>query len=166
MIRVIETERLILRPWKESDIEAIIEGFSDFDTAKMLTIPYPYTREDVYSFLEEREKDDNDSFYFAIALKGSDQAIGGTNLRIESNGLNSGGIWIDKKYQGFGYGTEAWIARAKFAFFDLGLDELYNGYYIHNEASPKMQMKIGYQIIGETERYCPALGEVVKVVEA
>lgn len=165
MKRIIETQRLILRPWKDTDADAIVAGFSDFDTAKMLIVPFPYSKADAIEFLEKRKNDDENSFYFAISLKENGKVIGGTNICIDkTNGSNGGGIWIDKNYQGFGYGTEAWTARAKFAFFDLNLDKLHNGYFEYNQVSPKMQQKIGYKIVGERERFCPSLGKNVKEI--
>ena len=41
---IITTERLILRPYKSSDINDLVEGLNDFETAKNLTVPYPYTK--------------------------------------------------------------------------------------------------------------------------
>ena len=53
MKHILETERLILRPWEDSDVDAIFDGLSDFDTAKMLVVPYPYTKKDAIEFLEK-----------------------------------------------------------------------------------------------------------------
>ena len=97
MKRIIETERLILRPWQntESDINAIVEGFSDLDTAKMLTVPFPYTKEDAIEFIDKRKNDDDNSFYFAITLKETGTVIGGTSLCVDrknnTNKKNYGG---------------------------------------------------------------------------
>ena len=165
MKHIIETERLILRPWKESDADAIVLGFSDFETAKMLTVPYPYTKEDAVSFILKSKSEDDNNFHFAITLKENGSVIGGTSLCVDrKNNTNRGGIWLNKNYQGLGYGTEAWIARAKFAFFELNLEKLYNGYYYFNQSSPKMQQKIGYKVVGEQERFCPALGQKVREI--
>jgi len=72
---------------------------------------------------------------------------------------------LNKKYHSKGYGTEVWIARAKFAFETLNLNELENGYFEHNEISWKMQQKLGYKIVGKTINYCPALNrEVVEII--
>ena len=45
LFTMIETERLILREWKISDIDDMVEGLNDFDTAKNLTVPFPYLEE-------------------------------------------------------------------------------------------------------------------------
>ena len=102
MKHIIETERLILRPWKESDADVIVLGFSDFETAKMLTVPFPYTKEDAISFILKSKSEDDNNFHFAITLKETGTVIGGTSLCVDrKNNTNSGGIWLDKNYQGF-----------------------------------------------------------------
>lgn len=67
----IETERLILRPWKFNDIEALCDGLNNFDVAKFLTIPFPYTIEDAKSFINTRIENPNtkQKSYFAIVEK-------------------------------------------------------------------------------------------------
>lgn len=162
----IETERLILREWKLSDKFDMVEGLNDFDTAKNLTVPFPYKIEHAQSFIDKHLKNDKYNYYFAIVLKSENKVIGGTSLEIKNDiNKNKGGIWLNKNYHGKGCGTEAWTARAKFAFEILNLNELENGFFKYNEVSWKMQQKLGYKIVGETINYCPALSnEVVEVV--
>ena len=87
-------------------------------------------------------------------------------MEIKSDiGKNKGGIWLNQKYHGQGFGTEAWTARIKYAFETLKLTELENGFFDGNAASWKMQQKLGYKIVGKTKNTCPALGgEVVEIV--
>ena len=47
---MIETERLILREWKISDIDDMVEGLNDFDTAKNLTVPF-HTKQNMQKVL-------------------------------------------------------------------------------------------------------------------
>lgn len=158
------TERLILREWKLTDTSDMVEGLNDFDTAKNLTVPFPYKKEHAESFITKHLKNDKNNFYFAIVLKSENKVIGGTSLEIK-NGTNKikGGIWLNKKYHGKGYGSEAWKARARFAFETLNVNKLENGFFEHNEISWKMQQKLGYKIVGRTTNFCPALNK--KVVE-
>lgn len=162
----LETERLILREWKLSDIKDMVEGLNDFDTAKNLTVPFPYTKEHAESFINKHLQNNENNYYFAIVLKAENKVIGGTSLEIKKDiNKNKGGIWLNKKYHGKGYGTEVWIARAKFAFETLNLNELENGFFEYNENSWKMQKKLGYQIVEKTKNFCPALNrEVIEIV--
>ena len=143
---IIETERLILRQWNMEDIDDMIEGLNNINVTKWLAgVPFPYTIKDAKDFIQETI--DNDLYNFAIILKSENKVIGGTQLTSINfdNGIAGGGIWINEKYQGYGYGTEAFGARIKYAFEVLGLRRLENGYFKENERSHKMQLKFGYK---------------------
>lgn len=96
-IMKIETERLIMRPYKLKDVDDIVEGLNDFDTAKNLTTPYPYTKENAKEFLNFVKQNKKD-YFLAIVLKDSDKLIGGTSIEFKDNKVK-GGIWISKKHQ-------------------------------------------------------------------
>lgn len=146
MIKSIETKRLLLRQWNINDIYDIVEGLNNINVSKWLAgAPFPYTIEDAKSFVQKTI--DNDLYNFAILLKNENKVIGGTQITNISydNGTAGGGIWINEKYQGNGYGTEAFGARLKYAFEILGLRRLENGYFKGNEKSHQMQLKFGYK---------------------
>lgn len=154
------TERLLLREWNKGDVYAILDGLRDIDTAKNLTVPYPYRLSDAVDFVNKHSIHTENSYYFAITLKSTGEVIGATNIKLIDN-YAKGGIWLNKKYQGRGYGTEAFRARAKFAFDKLHVDYLENGYFDYNMASKHMQEKIGYKVVGEKENFSPALNKPV-----
>ncbi len=143
---VIETNRLILRQYCLDDINDLVEGLNNINVTKWLAgAPYPYTNKDAESFIT---KSINEKLYnFAIVLKSENKVIGGTQLTNVDlfNGTAGGGIWINEKYWGHGYGTEAFGARIKYAFETLGLRRLENGYFKDNEKSHKMQLRFGYK---------------------
>ena len=161
---IIETERLLLRPFKQEDVDDVLEGLNDLEVSKWLAfIPYPFTKEDAINYVNNaiNSKDYN----FAIVLKKENKVIGATQIRgiDRSQGIAHGGIWLNNKYQGKGYGTEAFGARIKYAFEDLKLRRLENGYFKGNEKSHKMQLKFGYKDEGiKRQRYlCLSTGETV-----
>ena len=143
---IIETDRLILRQWKLDDVNDVVEGLNNLNVTKWLAqVPFPYTEEDAKSFINKSIE--NNLYNFAIVLKEENKVIGGTQLTNISyvHGTAGGGIWLNEKYQGQGYGTEAFGARIKYAFEELGLRRLENGYFKENEKSHKMQLKFGYK---------------------
>ena len=143
---IIETDRLILRQWKLEDVNDVVEGLNNLNVTKWLAqVSYPYTEEDAKSFI--KKSIENNLYNFAIVLKEENKVIGGTQLTNISyvHGTAGGGIWLNEKYQGKGYGTEAFGARIKYAFEELGLRRLENGYFKENEKSHKMQLKFGYK---------------------
>lgn len=143
---VIETERLILRPFKLTDADDIVDGLNNLNVSKWLAfVPYPYTKEDAIKYIEDSIN--NKLYNFAIVLKSENKVIGSTQLSNISkiHGTAGGGIWINEKYHGNSYGTEAWGARIRYAFNELGLRRLENGYFEGNESSFKMQEKFGYK---------------------
>ena len=143
---IIETERLILRQWNMNDITDMVEGLNNINVTKWLAgAPYPYTKKDAEDFVKKTI--DNNLYNFAIVLKSENKVIGGTQLTNISlaNGTAGGGIWINENYQGYGYGSEAFGARIKYAFEVLGLRRLENGYFKENEKSHKMQLRFGYK---------------------
>ena len=143
---IIETDRLILRQWKLDDVNDVVEGLNNLNVTKWLAqVPYPYTEEDAKGFITKSIE--NNLYNFAIVLKKENKVIGGTQLTNISyvHGTAGGGIWLNEKYQGKGYGTEAFGARIKYAFEELGLRRLENGYFKENEKSHKMQLRFGYK---------------------
>jgi len=156
MLRL-ETARLVLRDWTPADIPALIEGLNDLSVSRWLAfVPYPYTREAAESWLfyctQLSEKGrDRDHYEFAIELKAEQKVIGGVSLTRVSrlHGTAGGGIWLNARYQGHGYGTEAFGEKIRFAFVDLHLRRLENGFFKGNAASFAVQQHFGYQLEGE-----------------
>ncbi|MGE5328354.1 MAG: GNAT family N-acetyltransferase [Deltaproteobacteria bacterium] len=165
----LETERLILREWDKEDVEDLIEGLNNIEVSKWLSfISYPYTKNDAEKWIEfcienAKKGDKRDSYYFAIELKSDKKVIGGLSLdKINKfQGTAGGGIWINAKYHGHGYGTEAFGKRIEFAFNNLKLRRLENGFFEGNPSSFKMQEKFGYKIEGMRRKafICMADGE-------
>lgn len=146
--RTLETERLILREYKMEDIDDVVEGLNNINVSKWLAdVPFPYTRKDAKEFIIYALDNKANSYNFAIVLKRENKVIGATQISNINfiHGTAGGGIWLNEKYQGKGYGTEAFGARIKFAFNELGLRRLENGYFKGNEKSHKMQLKFGYK---------------------
>lgn len=170
----LETNRLILRDFRDDDAQDLVEGLNDIEVTRWLSIvPFPYTLKDAYSFINyckaEAKKEPRINYDFAVILKSENKLIGCVSLNNISyfhSIAPNGGLWFNKKYHHKGYATEAFNKRIEFAFNQLGLRKIENGYFKGNESSRKLQLKLGYKEEGiRVQHYkCRSTGEVVDEV--
>ena len=143
----LETERLILRPFDESDAESVFEYAKDPDVGPIAGWP-PHTsvensREIIQTVLAVPET-------YAICLKPDNTAIGAVGLMIENSNLelkeNEGeiGFWLGKPFWGQGIMPEAVNELIRHAFKDLKLETLWCGYFDGNYKSKRVQEKCGF----------------------
>lgn len=162
----IETSRLALRPWGEDDVEDLALGLNDLKLARWLAfVPHPYSASHARDWIKKCQEISKAgippiAYEFAVELGSSRGVIGGVSLnKIDREaGTGGGGIWIASQHQGRGYGREAFEAKIRFAFCELGLTKLVNGYFDGNEKSWAMQRKLGYRRVAEVKRRCMADG--------
>jgi RimJ/RimL family protein N-acetyltransferase len=154
---VIRTARLALRSVRESDEEGLFLLFANWEVIRWLSSPpWPYTREDMQSFVRHQAKpapDDPDA-RFVIAL--NDQPIGFVDARMRpaSHVQRAAGphigYWLGQPYWGHGYMTEALAAAVRHVFVTLSHDAIYSGMFVGNAASLRVQEKVGFVRDGET----------------
>ena len=73
---VIETARLVLRPHRMQDADAIVTSLSDFAVSRMLTrVPVPYDQEDGRDWLNMVTSGMKPDWHFAITLDGVNQRL-------------------------------------------------------------------------------------------
>jgi ribosomal-protein-alanine N-acetyltransferase len=149
----LNTERLTLREWQDSDLDDLVEGLDDLAVAKrMAFVPHPYTVNHAASWLQScmasAARVTRREYHLAIMLNSEAKVIGCTSLDgIDlQHGTAGGGIWLNERYHNRGYGTEAFTVRVRFAFEELNLRRLENGYLEGNDASRKMPGKVELQI--------------------
>jgi ribosomal-protein-alanine N-acetyltransferase len=149
---ILESERLILRPPRPSDIHAITVWLSDFDVAKMTSrVPYPYSEADAEDFLALAAE-----HRFAIQRKSDGMFLGMTGLRPEDG--YEFGYWLGKPFWGQGFATEAAHRLVSFAFEALGLQTVHAGWFADNPASGHVLAKLGARHNGSRMRECRARG--------
>lgn len=147
-MNVLETERLILRPWKESDAPSLYEYAKD-ERVGPIAGWYPHTSienslEIIHSILMVDET-------YAVCLKADNQAIGSISLRI-GNQSNFNipqtdgeiGYWIGVPFWGQGLIPEAVRELLRHGFVDLNLKTIWCGYFDGNEKSKRVQEKCGF----------------------
>ena len=151
---MIETERLILRPWQEQDAEALYTYASNPEVGPPAGWP-PHTsvdnsREIIKNVLSKPET-------YAVCLKDG-TPIGSIGLHLNGSTDMTDrddecelGYWIGKLYWGQGLIPEASRALLRYAFEELGMRAVWCGYYDGNEKSRKVQTKLGFVYQHKTE---------------
>ena len=149
---LIETERLILRPFKQSDLHDFYEYASVLGVGEMAGWKHHETIEKTQEILDMFIKEDKT---FAIVFKGNNKVIG--SLGIEKYGLEEKltefngyygreiGYILSKDYWGQGIMPEAVAAVIDYLFNKLHLDFLTCGYYDFNNQSKRVQEKCGFK---------------------
>ena len=144
---MIETERLILRPWREDDAEALYKYASDPDIGPPAGWP-PHT--DVDNSLKIIKTVFAAPETYAVCLK-DDTPIGSVGLKLKGSTDMTDrddecelGYWIGKPFWGQGMIPEAARALLEHAFTHLGMQAVWCGYYDGNEKSKRVQEKLGF----------------------
>ncbi|WP_332645334.1 GNAT family N-acetyltransferase [Lysinibacillus sp. 54212] len=148
----IETERLLLRPFHESDAEDVSFMCNNYNVFKStLNLPHPYTLDCALAWIADHEQNfkDDRMYEFAITDKNSGKlygAIGISNHQQFKNGEM--GYWIGEEYWGNGYATEAAKAILDFVFKEKNYHRVYARYFKSNPASGKIMEKCGMKYEG------------------
>lgn len=151
----LRTKRLKLRPWTEADSDDLADGLNNYNVSRWLAyVPFPYTQENALKWINYCKQNETfnkiNGYEFAIELISERKVIGGVSLTNINHFQRKagGGIWMNERYHGQGLGTEAFGKRIEFAFDDLNLRRLENGFFTGNANSLKLQEKFGYKIEG------------------
>lgn len=151
----IETQRLILRPWQESDAEDL------YKYAKDPEIGYPAgwpahtgvenSMQIIRTVLSAPET-------YAVCLKEDGKAVGSIGLKMgdATDMTDRGdecelGYWLGKPFWGQGIIPEAAKALIHRGFEALGMRAIWCGYYDGNEKSRRAMEKLGFVYHHTTE---------------
>lgn len=155
----IETERLILRAWKQTDLQDFYEYASEPGVGEMAGWPHhesiEVSRRILDSFIEEK-------CCFAITLKDGGKAIG--SLGLHPSWANAEpkyadltqkevGYVLSKAYWGAGLMPEAVKAVIKYCFDELNLDALSVCHFSYNPQSRRVIEKCGFEFIRTGDYY-------------
>ena len=145
MIDYLETERLILRPWREDDAENLYKYASDEDVGPPAGW-CPHTsvensRAIIKNVLSAPE-------IYAVCLKEDGKAVGSIGFHrndlAEDDDEYELGYWIGKPFWGQGLIPEASREMLRHAFEDLGMNRIWCGHYDGNVKSRRVQEKLGF----------------------
>ena len=149
MRKILETNRLILRGWQDSDADSLFKYASD----KRVGPPAGWIPHESigYSKAVIRTVFAKDEVY-AICLKGGDdKPIGSIGLNFQGSDARplgddeaELGYWIGVPFWGKEIAPEAAKEVIRHGFEDLGLSRIYCGYFEGNNKSKRVQEKCGF----------------------
>ena len=148
---ILRTDRLILRPWYETDLEDLFEYASIEGVGEMAGWLHHsdmnVSREILEMFIKEKKT-------FAIVFKENNKVIG--SIGIEKYGREEAlseffnykgreiGFVLSKDYWGQGLMVEAVKAVINYLFNELDYDFLLCGHFDFNKQSARVQEKLGF----------------------
>ncbi|HEY4902533.1 MAG TPA: GNAT family protein [Candidatus Sulfotelmatobacter sp.] len=161
IIPAIETTRLRLRPYIESDIAELVPLIGAREVAVFtLRIPHPYTEQDARDFIAMTRNDDE--VRLGITLRTDGRLCGGVGLRPELQHQRAElGYWIGVPYWGNGYATEAARAMLHYGFETLKLNRIEATHVKQNSASGRILVKLGMRHEGCLREHVCKWGEFV-----
>ncbi|WP_310602007.1 GNAT family N-acetyltransferase [Anaerosporobacter sp.] len=155
---ILETERMVLRPWKNEDVKDFYE-YASIDGVGQMAGWSPHksmeeSQEILNMFIEGKNE-------FAIELKENHKVIG--SLGLENIVVDLGepytsmrgreiGYVLSKEYWGQGLMQEAVSRVIEYCFKELKCEFLQCSHSITNEQSKRVIEKVGFQFIRDDER--------------
>lgn len=155
-----ETERILLRPWRESDAEALFKYASDPEVGPRAGWPPHKSVEESREIIRNIFSKEG---MWAVEWKETQEPIGcvgylpasHSNLDIEDDHAEVG-YWIARPFWGRGICTEALRIVIDYCFAEKGFSVLWGDYFPDNPASGKVMEKCGFVDTGR-EVLCPNL---------
>ena len=161
---ILTTDRLVLRPWLETDAADLYNYAKDERIGSAAGWPPHQSVEESAEIIRTVFSLEG---VFAVALKEDDRAIGLIGL---VRGANSNfpiseeeaeiSYWIGVPFWGKGYIPEAIREVNRYGFEEMGLTTIWSGYFEENDKSKRAQEKCGYRHHHiEKEKYFPFINE-------
>ena len=165
---ILETKRLILRPWELSDASSLYQYASDPDVGPSagwaVHTDIDDSRRVIREILSKPET-------YAVVRKGTDEAVGSISLMFGADNMSGKdsepelGYWIGKPFWGNGYIPEAAECLIRRAFADLNADAVWCGYYEGNDKSRRVGEKCGFSYVRTNPRGDTQLGYTLPEIE-
>ena len=150
----LETDRILLRPWRESDAAALFRYASDPEVGPRAGWPPHQSEKESREII--RTVFHNDSTW-AICLKENGEPIGAMGYApCDGNSLPSRegeplvGYWVGKPYWNRGICTEALQLMLEYIRKHTDIQSLISSHFVDNPASGRVMEKCGFVPTGET----------------
>ncbi len=147
----LHTQRLLIRNFTPSDLEAFLAYRNDSEVAKYQSWSVPYSREKAEALIREMQDVHapkvNDWLQLAIELKTTGELIGDVAFVIKADDIRQAviGFTIASAHQKQGYITEAATALLDYLFEDLDMHRVIADCDTENIGSWKTLEKLGFR---------------------
>ncbi len=142
---VVRTERLVLRPYRPDDAEAVHRACQDPEIQRWLKVPSPYTEADAAQFVTEttvQARAEGQGLLTAVEADG--EFVGSAGLHLTPGALGPGvGYWLAPWGRGRGYAAEAAHALAEWGL-GLGAPRIHLLADVGNTASLAVAVRAGF----------------------
>lgn len=159
----LRTERLLLRPLRESDTERLAALANNWNVARMLArMPFPYTLDMAHEWIGKQTALRADGEEYVYGIEQEDGFIGTCGMQAHADGTHELGYWIGEPYWNRGYASEAAGTVLAGAIEGFGAETIVSGHCWENHASGRVLTKLGFRYTGEEQRWCLARQEKVR----
>jgi [ribosomal protein S5]-alanine N-acetyltransferase len=155
---VLETERLRLRPFTETDVDDIWPVVSNPDFPKMMSWAAHSDRSETLGFVQAVNKSLEQNVGVVWAIEHEQRVIGSIGLDSMVFALRAWrmdraelGFWLAPEQWNKGLMTEAADAVVRCAFQTIGLHKVTVGCIAENVASRRVIEKLGFRYVGRLE---------------
>ena len=152
----IETPRLLLRRWQDSDLEPYVRLNADTEVMRYFPVPYSSSQTKAFYDLIQQEFADYGYGLYATEEKASGRFMGYIGFHHAKLAVNfcpciEIGWRLDKAFWNKGYATEGAKACLDYGFSHLGFEKVYSFTAIVNLPSERIMQKIGMKLEGHFE---------------
>jgi RimJ/RimL family protein N-acetyltransferase len=135
----LEDDVVLLRPFEQGDVPAIVAACQDPEIPRWTAVPSPYTEADARAWLESDEEET-----FAIVHKSTGELLGSIGVRYPGSGVGEVGYWVKRAARGGGVATRALALVARWALEERDLGRFQLRADVENEASQRVAEKAGF----------------------
>ena len=152
-----------LRPWRQDDLEAIVEACQDPDIPRWTAVPSPYGEHDAREYLARAEIDRRSGRELGLAVVSSagEELLGSCGLaRFDWHDRKvEVGYWVAASARRRGVGARATGLLSRWAITELGMERVELLANPLNEASQRLAERAGFTREGTLRRYRRRKGE-------
>ncbi|MGN0963992.1 MAG: GNAT family N-acetyltransferase [Dysosmobacter sp.] len=167
---VLETQRLILRPWREDDAADLYHYAKDPRVGPAAGWAVHKDEADSLHILRTVLMNDGkaeNEVTWAVTIKGSDEPVGSIGIFPSEVSLGEGqpeiGYWIGVPFWGQGYIPEA-VRFLLRRCFEKGAERVWCSHFEGNEKSRRVIEKCGFQYRCTQDWFVPAFNETRKAL--